>query len=196
MTSSRRTFVRRVLTALSAVALTSRSKLAALWPWTLSSPRALDREMLRAVGGAVLPEELADDDRERAIGAFEVWLQGFRPNAEQRHPYGGWVIPYGPGDPEPRWSSQLDALETDARLSGDSFTNLTVAKRRSLIEAHVQDEGERFPTPAKADHVGVALMAHYFGSPDANNRCFGVVIDKMTCRSIFTAGDPPPPLAD
>ena len=196
MTSSRRTFVRRVATALSALAFAGRSKLAAMWPQAFSSPKALDGDMLRAVGVAVLPEELSESDRERAMGSFEVWLQGFRPNAEQRHPYGGWIIPYGPGDPEPRWAEQLRALEVDAQRTGPPFAEQSIAARRRLLETRIGDAGERFPAPASADHVAVGLMAHYFRSTEANNRAFGVVIDKMSCRSIFTAGDPPPPLGD
>ncbi len=197
MRSNRRTFVRGLAAAFSAIALAGRSRLAGLWPQISSSaPNALDGEILRAVGGAVLPEELSEADRERAIGAFEVWLRGFRPNAEQRHPYGGWIIPYGPGDPEPRWAGQLSALQTDASRSGGSFADLSIGDRRALLEAAIEDAGERFPAPADADHIAVALMAHYFASPEANDRAHGVVIDKMSCRSIFTAGDSPPPLPD
>ena len=157
--------------------------------------RRLDPTLLRAVGHAVLPEELGDDGRDRAVASFESWLAGFRPEAEGRHPYGGWVIPIGPGDPEPRWTRQLRALDDAARSDGLGFASRSVGERRRMIEAQLGGAASDLPSPAEAEHIAVGVMAHYFRSREANDRCFGRAIDKLSCRSIHTAGEPPPPVS-
>ncbi len=159
------------------------------------TPRRLHRELLRAIGDAVLPGAIGADGREKAIVAFEVWLQEFTPNAELVHPYGGWEVAYGPEDPSPRWAEQLDDLERLARQrSMASFGELSRDDRRTLIADAIEDAGPGFPTPAEAQHVAVALMAHYFRSTEATNQVYGVAINKLQCRVITTAGEKPPAL--
>ncbi len=154
--------------------------------------RRLDRELLRAVGDAVLPDTIGEDGRDGAIVAFEIWLQEFEPNAELVHPYGGWIVPYGPDDPSPRWVEQLEHLERTTRdKSMSSFRDLSREDRRALLAEAIEDKGSDFPTPAYAQHVAVALMAHYFASSDATNQCYGVAIDKLQCRGAQTAGEKP-----
>jgi hypothetical protein len=48
-----------------------------------------------------------------------------------------------------------------------------------------------FAAPGRARHVAVALMAHYFASADAVDRCYGVRITKLECRSIDDVGKRP-----
>jgi hypothetical protein len=154
--------------------------------------RRLDRALLRAIGDAVLPDSIGAAGRDRAIVAFEIWLQEFEPNAELVHPYGGWIVPYGPDDPSPRWAEQLEQLEHRTRdRSMSSFRDLSREDRRALLTEAIEDEGPDFPAPADAQHIAVALMAHYFASSDATNQCYGAAIDKLQCRVVATAGEKP-----
>ena len=188
----RRTFLKHAGAAVSAGAIAG--------PDALTEPlkdaaRALDPVLLRSLGDAVLPESLTEEGREAAVVAFEVWLAGFQPVAELRHPYGGDVVPYGPPDPEPGWSAQLDALNLAAGARhGSSFAGLDRSQRRAILDQQVEDEGQDFPLPARARHVAVGLMAHYFGSPAANDLCYGRRIDRETCRSTDGVSQVPPPL--
>lgn len=201
MTPDRRAFLKRSAAVVSAAVLAdgvewSRAAgLSAQEPRAGTSPQPLDPDLLRAVGEATLPESLGPDGRERAVRAFELWWEAFEPNAELTHPYGGWVIAVGPPDREPEWSAQLVELDRAARARHDvRFADATVDQRRTLLAERITDAGDSFPRPAWAEHVAVALMAHYFGSADASNRCYGVEIDKLTCRSTESAGRVPPPL--
>lgn len=155
--------------------------------------RALDAPLLRAVGDAVLPESLPANQREDAIASFELWLEGFDPVAELRHPYGGDVVPYGPPDPTPGWSAQLEALDliADARYQA-TFGELDRGARRTLLQEQITDPGEGLPSTVRARHIATALMAHYFGSPVATDRCYGVAIRRLECRSNDTVGGRPP----
>ncbi len=188
MTRDRRSFFKTSASAISAAGLTGCGTDASEHPAS-TDVRRLDRVRLRAVGDAVLPESLGEDGRERAVVAFEIWLQELEPEAELVHPYGGWIVPYAPGDPSARWAEQLEALEQGAQDG-----SITLQDRRAMLAERIEDEGPGFPSPAYAHHVAVALMAHYFGSSDATNACYGVAIDKLRCRVIATAGEKPPSL--
>jgi hypothetical protein len=195
MSPDRRTFLKRSAAVVSAAMIADGNRLSGAEQARTGRPAPLDPRLLRAVGEAVLPESLGAAGRERAIVVFETWWREFKPNAELVHPYGGWVIPYGPPDREPEWSAQLlqlDQLST-ARW-GTPFRDRPLAERRDLLGELITDEGPGFPEPARAEHVAVALMAHYFASPEAVNRCYGVAIDPMSCRTTTTAGQIPPPI--
>jgi len=161
------------------------------------SSRALDPTLLRSLADTVLPESLGAAEREDAVLAFEAWLLGFQPVAELRHPYGGDLVPYGPPDPEPGWSAQLEALDLASRARhGSAFAELDRALRRAILDEHIDDDGEGFPAPARARHVAVGLMAHYFASPIAIDRSYGRRIESQACRSTDGVGDPPPPIGN
>ena len=104
-------------------------------------------------------------------------------------------MPYGPPDPEPGWTAQLDALDLAARARyGSGFAELDRALRRTILDEQIADDGTGFPASSRARHVAVGLMAHYFGSSLANDRCYGRSIDRQTCRSTDDVSTPPPPL--
>ena len=190
MAQDRRSFLKHSAAALSAAALGTENALGAT-P-TTQPPRALDAALLRAVGDAVLPEAIGPEGREIAVGAFELWLSDFQPVAELTHPYGGSEIPYGPPDPEPGWSAQLEALDLLAQARwGSPFPELSVHRRKEILGEQMGAPADGFPAPGRAQHVGVALMAHYFTSPDAVDRCYGVRITKLECRSIDDVGGRP-----
>jgi len=190
MTHDRRTFLKHSAAALSTASLGAEGAIAATSP--IEPPRALDASLLRAVGDAVLPEAIGPNGLEVAVGAFELWLSDFQPVAELTHPYGGWEIPYGPPDPEPGWSAQLEALDILAEARwGSSFASLSADRRRGILGEQMGAPTDGFPAPGRARHVAVALMAHYFTSADAVDRCYGVSITKLECRSIDDVGRRP-----
>ena len=194
MAQDRRTFLKHSAAALSAASLGAEDAIAA-HPTEL--PRALDATLLRAVGDTVLPEAIGPNGREVAVGAFELWLSDFQPVAELRHPYGGWEISYGPPDPEPGWSAQLEALDILAEARwGALFASLSADRRREILSEQMGAPTNSFPAPGRAQHVAVALMAHYFTSADAVDRCYGVRITKLECRSIDDVGRRPEPLRE
>tara|TARA_B100000530_G_C15894687_1_gene462892 strand:- start:495 stop:1091 length:597 start_codon:yes stop_codon:yes gene_type:complete len=158
--------------------------------------RELDEKMLRAIGNAVLPESIGETGRELAVEAFELWLSEFEPVAELTHPYGGSEIPYGPADPVPGWSAQIEALDLLSRAKWNTgFVNLTNQKRRELLGEQMDESSDTsFPSPGRAHHVGTALMAHYFTSADAVDRCYQMRIAKLECRSIGNVENRPEPL--
>lgn len=193
MPHDRRTFLKRSAAALSAASLAAHDVAGAAPPEEAARP--LDAALLRAVGDAVLPESIGADGREAAVRSFELWLADFEPVAELTHPYGGWEIPYGPPDPEPGWSAQLESLDLLAEARWDArFSDLSIARRREMLEEQMGDTGTAFEDPGRARHVAVALMAHYFSSPDAVDRCYGVRIQKLECRGLDDVGARPDPL--
>ena len=190
MTQNRRSFLKHSAVAVSAASLGVReSDRDDSYPEEF---RQLDKELLRAIGDAVLPESIGVTGRELAIEAFEVWVSGFEPVAELTHPYGGSEIPYGPPDPIPGWSAQLDALNllADAKW-GSPFAGLSIAQRRNILSEQMGEPGASFPSPSRSHHIGTALMAHYFTSSDAVDRCYKKQIAKLECRNIEDVGDRP-----
>ena len=195
MAQDRRTFLKHSAAAVSAASLGAEDAVTATPP--TEPPRALDATLLRAVGDAVLPEAIGPNGREVAVGAFELWLSEFQPVAELRHPYGGWEISYGPPDPEPGWSAQLEALDILAEARwGALFASLSADRRREILSEQMGAPTNSFSAPGRAQHVAVALMAHYFTSADAVDRCYGVRITKLECRSIDDVGRRPESLRE
>ena len=191
MTHDRRTFLKRSGAALSAAAVGSSipDRVSAKGP----TPRRLDPGLLHAVAEVVLPEELGEAGFEEATAAFVAWADAYEPVAERNHGYGTSEIRYGPPDPVPGWTAQLEALEIEAhRREGRAFTDLSPPERRALIERQPLDAEAGLPDPLFAQHVVVALMAHWYRSPEAVDRCYGRRIAERSCRrGIDTAPNEP-----
>lgn len=158
-------------------------------------------ETLRAVATAVLPvSDLGGDGVDRVVTEFEAWIEGFEPVAELPHGYlsrGLAEIRYGPPHPGPRWASQVEALELEARKRHrSSFAELTVEQRRALIEGQLErDEIGRLPSPGQARHVAIGLLAFFYDSAEATDLCYRASIGRYRCRGLSTLGREPPPLA-
>ena len=154
---------------------------------TRSTNRAdgtLDPVLLRTVSDVVLPSELGSDGREAAVNAFETWLAGFAPVAERPHPYLAPEITYGPPDPAPGWNAQLTALDLESRQRhGAGLAEVEQSLRERLIRAQI-DGGGGLPDPARAGHVAVGLMAHFFRSSIAVDLSYDARIGKQTCRGL------------
>ncbi len=192
----RRDFLKRSAAAVSAVGL-SACGAAAGEPGdgaASAGDRAHDPVVLAAMAEAVLPGELGPDGRATATGAFVEWLAGFEPVAERPHPYLTPEITYGPPDPAPGWNAQLAALELEAlRRQGRPFAELELGERRSLVRRQLGADGPELPDPARARHVAVGLLAHFYESAAANDLCHGTRIGKNTCRGleVLEGGQPP-----
>ena len=161
-----------------------------------ASATPLPAGTLRSVGEAVLPAELGDEGRERAVAAFERWSDGLEPVAELAHPY---LVPetrYSGPDPRPGWAAQLRGLEKECRARfGVDLGDLDVAGRRKLLAGPVGQAGPALGSPSNADHVSVALMAHFFASPTATDLCYRRVIARQQCRGLDGAPGEPVQLA-
>ena len=149
---------------------------------------------LRAVAEAVLPSELGEDGTARAVAAFERWAEELEPVAELSHPYLVPELRYAGPDPRPGWAAQLDGLDKEALARhGVALGELDVAGRRALLEGPVggAGDGDGFGRPGSAVHVAVALMAHFYASPEATDLCHGRVIGRQQCRGLDGAPDEP-----
>lgn len=204
MAESRRTFLKQSAATVAAVSLTgcapgeTRESAAQTDGDATSAgttPVPLPPETLRAIGEAVLPDELGDDGRERAVRAFERWSDALEPVAELSHPYLVPEIRYSGPDPRPGWVAQLEGLEkeSESRL-GMALSDLDVPGRRALLARPLGESEAALGAPQNADHVALALMAHFFGSAIATDLCYGRAIRKELCRSIEGAEDEPEPL--
>lgn len=141
---------------------------------------------LSALGDAVLPSELGRDGTGRAVADFQRWMDGYRPGAEANHGYGTGRIEQVAADPRATWTSQLVALDAEARRSGGgSFASLARERRQALVRTALAGErGESLPSPLAAKHVAVALVAHFYDSPAATDLCYDAQIGRQQCRPL------------
>ncbi len=156
------------------------------------NPR-LDRRTLRALGEAVLPSELGPDGVRRVTGDFEGWVAAYREGTELLHGYGSAEIEHAPEHPGQRWAQQLIGLDLAAvERFGTPFAEVDVGGRRALVEPVLADDTpSSLPTPSNATHVAVALLSHFYRSPEAANLCYGARIDPRECRPLSTVDDRP-----
>lgn len=192
---NRRTFLKTAAGAAATAGAAVVGGAAACAPQT--SAAALDETTLRAVGEAVLPEELGADGLTRAVAGFRTWLAGYRPAAEVTHGYGTGDIEFTPAHPGPGWGAQLEALDLEAReRSGKPFASLPAEARREILRRQLARERvERLPDPMQARHVAVGLLAYWAQTPDATNLCYQAKIDPLTCRPLAEQSNRPAPFA-
>ena len=188
---SRRAFLGTLAAAVPTVGLVRRAHAAAVDD-IAASPRTL-----HALGEAVLPSELGRAGTVAAVVAFQRWLAGYRENAELLHGYGTSALERSGPTPATRWASQLDALDRSARAEGArSFAALSLERRREIVRgALVSVKGDRLPLVGRAPHVALALLAHWYDTPDATDRCYDARIGKESCRPLGTSTRRPLPLA-
>ena len=204
MAESRRTFLKQSAATVAAVSLTgcapgeareSDAQTHADATSAGTAPVPLPPETLRAVGAAILPDELESDGRERAVRAFERWSDALEPVAELSHPYLVPEIRYSGPDPRPGWAAQLRGLEKECESRhGVPLADLDVPGRRALLARPLGESGAALGAPQQADHVALALIAHFFGSAIATDLCYGRAIRRELCRTIEGAEDEPEPL--
>src|ERR1041384_6263532 len=135
----------------------------------------LDPVLLRALGAAVLPSELGDGGIGRTVAGFERWLAGYREGAELLHGYGtGEIRRTGPS-PALRWAGQLRELDQAARKAGGKpFAGLDLSGQHEMVRAALHGaRPARLPSPDRAEHVAVGLLAWFYGTPEAADLCYG-----------------------
>ncbi len=54
---------------------------------------------------------------------------------------------------------------------------------------------DRLGSVGRAPHIAVALLAHFYASPEATDLCYQVKIGKETCRPLASSSRQPLPLA-
>lgn len=190
---TRRTFLAWMGGTLSSAALTSHLD-AALLPFSV----ILDPALLRALAAAVLPGELGTDGTRRAADDFDAWVAGYRAGAELLHDYGNPTLAHAGPSPMHRWAAQLRELDQLARRRWSApFTSLGTQQRRAIVAARIaadQPKGDLPGDPAKARHVAVGLLAHFYAQPDATDLCYGAAIGPTRCRPLSRSPERPAPL--
>jgi len=158
-----------------------------------SDPATLD-----ALGEATLPSELGRAGITRAVASFRDWGKYYRENAELVHGYGTSRLRATGPTPVTRWTSQLDALDAASQSKhGRPFKSATIAQRADLVREALKGERlDRIPNVAEANHVAVALLAHFYESSAAADLCYEARIGRETCRPLAQQTRKPLPLAD
>ena len=188
---SRRAFLGALAAAVPAAALVRRAHAAAVDDLA-ASPRTL-----HALGEAVLPSELGRAGTLSAVAGFQRWIAGYRENVELVHGYGTSALERSGPTPATRWAAQLDALDRTARAQGArSFAALPLDLRREIVRRDLETlKADRIGAVGRAPHVALALLAHWYDTPDATDRCYQAHIGKESCRPLAASARKPLPLA-
>lgn len=158
----------------------------------------LDPGLLRALSEVILPTELGEEGRELVTSEFVAWLKGYEPVPELMHSYGSQEIRYGPGDPAPRWASQLAAMDLEAHKRwGMGFGQVGRERRQDMVRRQLRGfDLQRLPAPIRAEHVATALLSYWLATPEATNRCYGRAIDPRMCRPLAASPEEPARLGE
>jgi hypothetical protein len=183
----RRRFVALLAAAVPTLALVKRAHAAALAQLE-ADPRDLD-----ALADAVLPSELGQAGMARVAADFRAWGAGYREHAELVHGYGTSRLRFTGLTPLTRWMTQLDALDAAARsVHHRAFRDLSRDDRESLVRAALAKERvDRMPSVGGANHVALALLAHFYDGTDAADLCYRAKIGKSTCRPLAASPHAP-----
>jgi hypothetical protein len=156
-----------------------------------SDPATLD-----ALAAAVLPSELGRAGTTRVAREFRDWGTKYREDAELVHGYGTSRLRATGPTPLTRWTTQLDELEAQAQSKHQQrFRDLGVEQRADLVRAALAGQRlDRMPSVVDANHVAVALLAHFYDSPTATDLCYNAHIGKQTCRPLSAQARKPLPM--
>ena len=187
---SRRRFLAALASTFPLAAIVRRAHAAAIAELE-SDPATLD-----ALAEAVLPSTLGRAGARRAAAAFRAWGVGYREKAELVHGYGTSRLRASGPTPVTRWALQLDDLDARARTDHQqSFRELTIPERAAIVRAVLQGQRlDRMPSIVGAGHVAIALIAHFYESPAAQDLCYGAQIGRETCRPLAAQARKPLPL--
>ncbi len=191
--NARRTFLKTGAALASALTVPSCAPEAA--KETTAAPAARP-ETLSAVAGIVLPAgTLGEEGVRRVVEGFRKWLDELEPVAELDHAYIATdEILYGPPDPEPLWTAQLEALELEAEKRHEaSFAAIPREEQEALLRRQLPStSGSNLPDPARAPHVALGLLAYFYHSSAANDLCYERAIERTTCRGVESGAVEPP----
>lgn len=188
---SRRRFVAWVAGAIPVALVTRRADaLGAAWIGG-------EEETMRALAEAVLPSDLRAAGAERVARAFREWIEEYRANAELVHGYGTSALRFSRASQKPVWAAQLERIGTRHSVRGTRpFAALSIEERRAVLRDELKNERlDRMPAVGAASHVAVALLAFYYASPDAADRCYEAQIGRSLCRPLAASPRKPLPLA-
>ncbi len=139
-------------------------------------------ERMQALADAVLPQEIGEAGRQRAVTQFMAWVRDYRADADGDHGYGDVRVRRLPPSPALNYPAQLDDLD---RRAGGTFATRALADRQkaatdAIAAANIRD----FPGRPNGGHVATDLMAHYFNSPGANDLAYRRAIGRGACRDL------------
>jgi hypothetical protein len=157
----------------------------------------LDEALLVALATAILPSELGLAGAGRVAGSLMQWSAGYRPGVDLNHGYGTARLRTTGPNPTTQWALQLRALDEDARRAHNSgFAAIGDDRRRALVRAHLDEErANTIPGDiAAAQHVALALLASFYGSPEAADLCYESRIGRQLCRPLSESPQRPVPL--
>jgi hypothetical protein len=179
------------LAATVPLAVVARRAHAAAVEYVQGDPATLD-----ALATTVLPSQLGRTGIMREAAAFRNWAANYRENAELVHGYGTSRLRSTGPTPLTRWTTQLDQLDTDARqLRQRRFRDLSAADREQIVRDTLKSERvDRMPSVVDANHVAVALLAHFYDSPGAADLCYEAQIGRQTCRPLSAQASKPRPV--
>jgi TAT (twin-arginine translocation) pathway signal sequence len=191
--NARRTFMKTGAALASALALPSCTSEA---PNETAVKAAEKPETLAAVAGIVLPgARLGEEGVRRVVDGFRKWLDELEPVAELDHAYIFTdEILYGPPDPAPLFTAQLEALELEAEKRHEtSFTAIPREEQEAILRRQLPpNPGTALPDPARAPHVALGLLAYFFQSSEANDLCYERAIERTMCRGVESGAVEPP----
>ena len=191
--NARRTFMKTGAALASALALPSCAPETSQEATTAQVGRP---ETLAALAGIVLPAaSLGEEGVRRVVEGFRKWLDGLEPVAELDHAYISTdEILYGPPDPEPLWTAQLEALELEAEKRHEaSFTAIPREEQEALLRRQLPpNPGAGLPDPARAPHVALGLLAYFYQTSESNDLCYERAIERTTCRGVESGAVEPP----
>jgi hypothetical protein len=140
----------------------------------------LDR--MRALADAVLPQELGEAGRQRALSQFMDWTRDYRADADGDHGYGDVRVRRLPPSPALKYPAQLDDLD---RRAGGAFAAAPLAERQRVVTEAVTAASVRdLPNRPTGAHVATDLMAHYFNGASANDLAYRRAISRGACRDL------------
>jgi hypothetical protein len=188
---SRRTFLASLAAAAPLAGIVRRAHAAAL------ERLQEDPATLTALAEVVLPAAaLGKKGITQAATTFREWGAGYHEGAELVHGYGTSRLRSTGPTPLTRWTKQLDDLDAAAQSAhGKPFGAIRLAERTALVRAALQGQRlDRLPGVADASHVALALLAHFYESPDAADLCYESQIGKNQCRPLAASRRKPLPL--
>jgi hypothetical protein len=79
-----------------------------------------------------------------------------------------------------------------------SFAALPLDRRREIVRGELEalkGGADRMPSVGRAPHVALALLAHWYGTADATDRCYEANVGRQSCRPLGASARRPLPLA-
>lgn len=156
-----------------------------------------DWELIARIGDIVLPTSLGADRRRKAVDAFATWLEEYQAGVPMSYGYGNELkLGVVPPSPVLRYSVHLKRLMKLAKTKGSNFTSLSLADKKSLLEAAlVEANVTELPERPNGQHVATDLLSHYYNSSDGNDFLFKASIRVSECRGLGTSEDRPPAIS-